>query len=417
MDIKTVEINNHINLLCIPSTKFKTISTVMLIRNHLARETATKNAIIPPLLKRGCNKYPSLSEINTKTEELYGAVFDAVVIKKGEEQIMQFYMETLSRSFDENLLFDGLEMLRDIVLEPLTENGGFVKEFTEGEKENLRRTIKSRLNDKKEYAKLRCVEEMCKDEPFGIYGDGYYEDVDEINSQNLYEHYKHILLQSPIDFIIIGDCDIQKTAEKLKKLFSIKRDDISPIPKTKVVYKPSEQKVIKDKYDTSQAKLCMGMRSDSPNTGKAFYALLVLNEVFGGGPESKLFKTVREKESLCYYVNSFVYRFKSIIMVQSGINEKDAEKAIDLIKSILDEIKQGEITVEEIEKSKKNLVKRLTGVYDSPQGIMDFYLTQKMLDENCGIDDAIRFISEVEQKEVLEAAKGLYVDTVYLGLP
>lgn len=415
MENNLIEIGEGINLLHIKSNKFKTTNVALLIRRQLDRSEVTKNALIPQLLKRGSNKYPTLSSINIKAEELYGAVFDAVIMKKGEEQIMQFYMEILNETVEKNLLYDGLEFMRDITLDPLTEGEGFNMEFVQSEKENLKRKIESRMNDKKEYAKLRLLEEMCKDEPFGVYGDGYAQDLEGIDNINLYEHYKNVISESPMDFIVIGDCDTEKIAEKLKELFVIKRADLKRIPKAKIIYNPSaEEKNIKEKADISQAKLCIGLRSGFEPTGNAFYELMVMNEAFGGSPDSKLFVNVREKESLCYYVNSFIYRFKTIVLIQSGVDENDYEKAVRLIKEQLEEIRKENIGDDEIEKAKKSLTKKFKGIYDHPQGVMDFYLTEQMLGENGGIDEAIKNIGRVNKKAVSKAAKGVYIDTVYL---
>ena len=80
-------------------------------------------------------------------------------------------MESLNDEFlyeKENVLEQSTQMLFDIVFSPLTENGMFNEEYFNSEKENLRQIIRSRKDNKGAYAYSRCIEEMYKDEPYGM---------------------------------------------------------------------------------------------------------------------------------------------------------------------------------------------------------------------------------------------------------
>lgn len=412
--MESIEIGTGMNLHYIQSDKFKTVSIAMLIRRTLDRSEVTKNALIPQVLKRGSVAYPDLQSIHKRTEEMYGAVFDAVIMKKGEEQIIQFYLELVDEA---SALNDGLEFLKEIALHPLTKDGLFVEELVESEKEKLKERIEGRINDKKEYAKLRCLEEMCKDEPFGIYGDGYVDDLDDINCKNLYEHYADIIKTSPIDFIVIGNENGLGSYKKIKELFYLDRENIVEIPKPKYVYEKRQTRQASDKQNIQQSKLCMGIRTNIAPVGADYYSLLVANEIYGGGSESKLFNNIREKESLCYYVNSFVYRFKSILFVQSGIDVQNLDKAIVLIMQELKAAKSGKITLKELKQAKTALVKRMKGLLDHPAAVMDFYLGQKILDDSDSIEQVIEKIEAVSKQDCVNAFENIWVDMVYRLLP
>ncbi|MDR2903463.1 MAG: insulinase family protein [Clostridiales bacterium] len=415
MSNKRIALGEGIGLLHIASKKFKTIHIALLFRRRLNRAEVTKNALLPPILKRGARRYPTLSAINTRADSLYGAIFDSDILKKGEEQILQFYLEVLDGSVDPSLLYDGLELLRDVTLDPLTEGGGFQKEYVAQEKENLKTKIESRVNDKKEYAKLRLIECMCKDEPFGLYGDGYAEDLAAVDAENLYRHYQTVLAESPIDFIVIGDCDTEALAGHIKALFHMKRSAVKATPSAELRFDPAaERKEITEPADVHQEKLCIGLRCGCAPAGDAFYALLVLNELFGGGPESKLFADIREKQSLCYYINSFLYRFKSILCVESGVEPGDAKKTADLVLKQLEALKTGDFDGADVKKAVQTLTKQYTGIYDYPQGVMDFYHAEKMLGQTGGIAETVERIKKVEKDAVVTVAAGIYPDTVYL---
>jgi len=392
--VNTLKLQNNTTLKHFKTDKFNTANIAVLIRRRLNRDEVTKNALIPMILKRGCEKHPDFKSLTVKTEDMHGALFDTSVIKKGEEQLLQFYIEVNN---DTESLNDGLEFLSEVMLHLLVYDGGFDEGYTETEKENLRRQIADRPNDKREYAKNRCLEEMCRDEPFGIYGDGYAEDIDALNAENLYAHYVHMLQNSPILFFVTGKTETNELAEKIDGLFNFETN----------IRRVSEH------ADVAQGKLCIGIRTDVKSSGDGFYALLCANEILGGGPDSRLFSVLREKESLCYYASSFVYRFKSIIMIESGLNATEYDKAVDIIKYQLEELKNGGIGEDELQKAKTGLVKRLRSIFDDGQAMLDFYLSQQLLTDGDLIDDATARINGLTAQDCTSALANARIDTIY----
>ncbi len=405
-----INIEKGVNLHLIKTEKFNTTAAAILVRRSIKRDEATFNAILPYVLKRGCMKYDSLRKINIRLEEMYGATFESCVIKKGEEQILQFFCETVNC---ENIFFETLEFLNEILFNPVIINNGFKKEWVDGEKENLKNEIDSRLNNKKEYAKQRLIEEMCKDEPFGIYGDGYKEDLDKINEKNLYEYYIKILNESPIEIMIVGDINENDTVKYIKEIFKFKRENIIDIPLADYNFNVKNKNNIQENADVSQGKLCIGMRTGVKPVGKSYYALLAANEIFGGSANSKLFVNVREKNSLCYYINSFVYRFKSIICIQSGISPNDYDKVIDMINKELDGIKKGNFNDSEFKSAISGLIKNYSGIGDYTTGIMDFYLAQYMLNDDNNLNDILDLINNIDKNDIIESVSNICIDTIY----
>ena len=60
------------------------------------------------------------------------------------------------------------DLLGELLLDPLTRNGRFLSDYVESEKENLIDAIESILNDKRDYADARLLQEMCRGERYGI---------------------------------------------------------------------------------------------------------------------------------------------------------------------------------------------------------------------------------------------------------
>ena len=409
--LSTTKISKGIHFHFIESKKFKTTAITVLLRRQLSKEEATINAIIPSILKRGSAKYFSVSEIHRKTENLYGAIFDAMIMKKGEEQVLQFFIEVVKK---DKLTEDALEFLKEVILNPLIENGKFDKEIVDGEKANLAKGIKGRVNDKKEYAKLRCLEESCTGEPFGIYGDGYLEDIENLNEKNIYEQYQKIIQTSPIDIIVIGNEDEKALAQCISLHYGLQREQVQEINKASAHIKKEKELIIKETMDVTQGKICMTFRSGIESTGVNFYKLMLMNELFGGSSNSKLFSSIREKESLCYNINSLVFRFKTIVFVQSGVEEKNFEKVIELVKQELKSLSEKNIQEDEFKNAKKSIINKFKSIEDYSALTMDFYLTQYMLNDTDTLEDVQQKFAAITMNDVADIAKLLYLDTIYL---
>jgi len=405
--------NDHSNIKIIADDKFKTATICLMLRRPLKREEATKNALLADVLGSGTLNYPNLYEINKYMEELYGAIFQSLIVKKGEFQIIRLYIEFVS-VMDENLLTQAVEFLREVLLNPLVKNERFDKEIFENQKNMLRDTISERINDKSSYARLKCIENMCKDEPFGIHADGYDEDLDAIDEKVLYEHYKNLIETTPLEFIASGNID----AEKFKALVNGNFPEAGKVdvkmPKFLAQASKNKPTCHEEVLKINQSKICMGFRADQGYKGKDFYTFLVLNEVLGGSGNSKLFINVREKASLCYDIFSFLFRAKSILMIQSGVETKNVETAIGKINEQLQAIREAEVSDDELYMAKQSLTSGLRAITDSQGSILDFNYTQYMLNDSDSLSDIIEGIDKVSIDDIVKLANIIYADTIYI---
>lgn len=398
----------------IPSDKFMTDTLCVLIRRPLNRDEATLNALLPPVLSRGSAPYPNLTEVTRAAERMCGSIFESHIIKKGEQQIMQFYFECVD---DPVLRDDGLLFLRDMILQPLTEGNGFKTTYTRSEADNLRNRIEGRVNNKSEYAKLKCVEYLCEDEPFGVYGDGYAEDLPGIDPSGLLKHYKKNVETSPIDFIAIGRWDEDRLRERIAELFSVYRDGIIDIPKAEVRAcrrEPNHPRIERLETGATQGNMCVGLRGEMETSGEGYIHFQLANEVLGGGATAKLFTHVREKESLCYRIQSFVYRFKGMLCIQCGVDAAQFDHVLALIGEQIEATRRGEITDEELDNAKRALVKRWRSLKDYPSGCVDFYASQYLLGDTETIEDMAARVASANREGVAEAASRLNMDTVVM---
>lgn len=411
--IKT-EIKRGINLYTVKDKKFKAFRVCVLIHRPLTKEESTYNTLTAAVLRMQSKNFPDAQKISEELENLYGGDIIARASKYGERQIIKIGVQTVS---DESLgkagNFDrAVNLVHDIAF--LGGNGeGFSEDIVNLEKKNIADAILSQKNDKRVYSVQRLQEEMCKNEPYGINPLGRTEDLQKIDAQMLYSHYKKILSESRIDIIFSGNFSedsAQKAAEKFASELSPREGlELSEIHMSA----PENVNVVTDRLDVTQGKLCMGFRSMEGTSQEKYPGALVYNCIFGGSAVSKLFNNVREKLSLCYYVGSSIDRLKEIMIVRSGVEFENFKIAYDEIMHQQLLMEKGDFSDDEVEFAKKHLITAYESNLDSIAAMEEYYTMQLLLGSNVSIKEMTEKISSVTREEIISAAKGMKLDTVY----
>ena len=418
MEYKQIEIKKGIKLNVIQTNKFKTNLIAIMLTTKLDRENVTKNALIPAVLRRGTKTLKTQEEINKKLEEMYGASLDCGLDKTGDNQVLKFYIETVNDEFlpqnSEDMLKKSLEQIFEFVFNPYLENDGFKKEYVEQEKENLKQIIEGKIDNKARYALDRCIEEMYKNQPYGLYKYGYIEDMENINEKNLYEHYKKLISNCKIDIFVSGIVDeeienIIKENENIKKL----QDRIPEYNKIKISAKKSEKEnYVQESMEVTQGKLIIGMDLDVDNEDLR-YDIMIYNCIFGGSANSKLFQNVREKASLAYTASSSYYRFKNNIFINCGIEIKNYDKALEIIKQQIEDMKNGDFTEEEVENAKNGIIASIKTIDDEQDTEITYFFSQELSNSKCNIEQYMNNIRAVTREKVIDIANKVSINTVY----
>lgn len=420
MSYNKQELKKGITIHNITTNKFKTNLYAVFLALPLERENVTKNALITAILRRGTKNIPSQNLISQKLEEMYGASFDCGIEKTGDNQIMKFYLEAISEEFipeKEELTKKCIDILFDIIFNPLIEGNGFKQEYVESEKNNLKQIIESKIDNKRAYAFERCIEEMFKDEPYGLYKYGYVEDLEKITPQNLYEYYKKLINECKIDIFVSGTIDNSKTNEliennvEIKKLQEREARYVVNTEKTKQ-REQKETNTIEEHMQVGQGNLVMGVAVNCQNENCKYIAS-VYNAILGGGANSKLFQNVREKESLAYTAGSTYRRQKNVIFIRCGIEISNFEKALETIKQQLEDIKEGKFSDEDLNNSKELITESIRGINAEQDTEITYYYGQELSDTFTTLEEYIEKINNVSVEDVKELAKTIYVDTVY----
>ena len=414
------EVKQGINLHNINTNKFKTNLYAVFLATPLSRENVTKNALLTAVLRRGTKNIESQVLISKKLEEMYGASFDCGIEKTGDNHIIKFYLETINEAFlpeKEELDKKCIELLFDIILNPLVQNDGFKSEYVESEKKKLKQIIEGKIDNKRTYSFERCVEEMFKDEPYGLYKFGYVEDLEKITPQNLYQYYKELIKKCKIDIFVSGnlkDTDINNLIEnnaEIKALEARKSEYVENKENSEKI-PVREEKVVEEKMQVGQGNLVIGLSSNSQIKNEKF-VMSVYNAILGGGANSKLFQNVREKNSLAYTAGSTFRRQKNTIFIRCGIEIENYQKALDTIKEQIEDMKNGNFTEEDIENAKKLIVSSVKGISSEQDTEITYYYGQELSDTFTTIDDYVTKINNVTKSNIEEVAKEIWINTVY----
>lgn len=407
------EIKKGVSLNLVEAKQFKTSRISIFFKTPIKRENVTKISLLRQVLKRGCKHFPTVKALSRELEDLYGASLSGGIRKKGDLELFYFTVEYIADRFaGENLTEKVINLLYEVVLNPLTQDGAFSEEYLNQEKNNLKNYIGSIINDKREYAQLRCVSEMFKGEPYGIFEYGYVEDFDGINSKNLYDFYKQIISEAEVEIFVSGTFSADTVKSAIMQKF-----DFAPREKVllsgEIAKKPEKEKRITESMEVTQSKLCMGLSCGISPKDPRYFALVVYNCVFGGSPFSKLFNNVRERLSLAYYVFSRIDKMKSFMLISAGIENDKFDAAYGEIMTQMEKMNCGDVTDEEISAAKSALSGSFNSMRDSLAAMEDFYMSNLLFDDAPSLDEIIEKINAVKKEEMIEAGKEIKLDTVY----
>lgn len=410
-DFKYYQTDNQIDLYVCRNTKFKTNLIQFFLINPLNEKNVSKSALVPFIIYRGSEKYPSSMDFKIHLDELYGAEFSVSVWKRGENQIINFSLEIVNEKFlptDEPLLEKGFELLRELILNPL-----FTEEFFQQERDYIIKEIKSLINDKYSYSLQRCYQEMCKEEPFGLYKLGRVEDHRNLKRDHVFDQYKEMLSQKKIYLFVVGDVQEERVADDVNKKFSFEHSQPENVNNTLVKKDVTEIKEVVDNLNVQQGKLVMGFRTGIARSDNLYYPLIIYNGILGGFPHSKLFQNVREKASLAYYASSNIESTKGLLMISSGIQFENYNKTKNIIIEQIDKLSQGDFTADELEWTKKSIISQFKSSADITRGLSGHYLLGLINGKEETINDSINLLNAVSKEDILHVSRSITLDTIY----
>ena len=419
MEVIRKELMPGVYLNCVRSDKFKSSYITLSLLSQLQREAASMNALIPFVLRRGTTAYPDIEHLNNRFDELYGTVIEPLVRRSGEIQSVGFaciFPEGRFLPQGENILGQSVSLLCDVLLNPLTRGGLLLPAYVESERDKLIDLIRSRVNNKRGYSITRCIEEMCCYEDFSVGKFGSENDCEEINYKKLTRHYREMLQTAPVEIFYCGNDSAAAVTAALK-------DSLCTMPRGEINYDigtdvrmnsvEDEPRVYEEQLDVTQGKLVIGFRLGECMEEPDKAAVSMFNTVYGAGVTSKLFTNVREKLQLCYYASSMADIHKGFLLAVSGIDFDKYEQARDEILHQLDEMRNGNITDDELAFARAGILSDLKAMQDAPSALESFYIGNILDGYDISPEEYAELVRTVTREDVIAIANSLECDMIY----
>ncbi len=419
MKAETRELGGGVTLHTIKTDKFKTDSIYINFILPFERETVTRVSLLRGLLLRGCEGYPSFERLSARTDELYGADIAIETSSYGDILVLTVSSVYLADRFsvDGTDITGGVcDLLRRICFFPMTDSKGFLPEITKSEKNRLKDEIDAKINDKGSYAARRLAEEMFGEECGALSKLGYTDDLEKITSIGEYLFYRELVKTAPVHVYTVGSLDADQAEYYTTSVFDgVSRDCAGELyTEPRGAHGCKDVRHVIEQMDVKQGKLAMGFRTSSVLSDNTEYAhMLLMNEVFGTSPVSKLFTHVREELNLCYYCQSSYRSVVGALEVHAGIDQSNLRTALDAINEMLEAVRNGDFDDGELEAAKHSLISAIRTGSDSPRYIMTFMLARELCSVTDTPEELAERIARAEREDVCRAAKRVETDTVY----
>lgn len=418
MHLNKERISDGISLSTIPSNKFKSGVIAFSLTTPLTRQGSAYNHIISGLLRRGSQKYPTMASLNLRLDELYGSYVEIKSNHVGNYLSLTFICEVLDNKYipdDTDALSGVIDIVADMMLHPLFMSDSFEDSVFEQEIRIILDALNSEINNTRVYAVKRCAEIM-----FEEYEE--YPTVAEAKNiassatlSDIRAHYTSLLSSAPLEVFYIGSTAPEDIAASLRGAFG---EHSFGIENTSCVATPISRGSFagaSEKMPVSQGKLAMCFSTGcalSP-VSDDYYSALMLNEIFGGSPSSKLFLNVREKMSLCYYCSSSYSTYSGIMTVSSGIEVKNFELVKEAILAELNKIKDGKISEYELYAAKRSILNAYKQLYDSPFDLQAFYSGRMLFGIPDTVEDCVEKLSKITADDVVRIARSVKLDAMF----
>ncbi len=403
--------NHAYNIHVIETDKFKRNMIKINFKKKIVKKDLTLRNLITKVLLNSNGNYKTRRELEIKTEDLYNLSCGGSTSISGNYILTSFKSVFLNEKYTEkNMNLESIKFFFNLIFNPLVNNNKFTT-FDLAYRE-LNDEINTYKDNKGRYAKLKMFENLDPTRPHKAVG--YIEDLENITNEELYDEYKKMLKSDEIDIFIIGNFDsdiIKGHIENLININTVKKSSGLHF----IDYKKEKKlpKIIKEKDTIEQTKLSIGIKLFNLTDFELKYVLNLYTYILGGGPDSKLFKNVREKNSLCYSINATYNPIDKLIIISAGINKEDCKKTISLIKQQLQDMSKGDFSEQELEAGILTYVNALKDIEDYPSSILRMYESKEYLNFDL-IETRIEEIKKVNIKDIIKVSKKIKLDTIFV---
>ena len=315
------------------AAKFNRCRIAIHLRFPARRESATDAAVLALVLERGYAACPDMTALSRRLAELYGADLGVDLGAAGTDRVLSADICGIKDAYalgGENLTDAYADIVFGTIFDPYLVDGVFDAEAVRIETETQARRLEAEFNSKRLYCVRQARRKFFGESPAGIELGGYPDELIHVTPASLKAEYDRILATASIDVMVQGVDEARVADMLLRKLEGVRR---TPHPFAPPMGMPPAplRRYREEIPGLTQAKLCMMFTAGNDPEPPSVSILRVAMSVLGGSATSRLFRNVREKQSLCYYCGSAAQRATGVMMIDSGVEpgrEEQAEAAI-----------------------------------------------------------------------------------------
>lgn len=413
MEYKKIKEKDY-TLHIINSNRFKSVSIVIFLTKKFNKKDIPYGRLLTQNMFYTSKKYNTKSKVVNAVEDLYGIRGSGSYGITGECESFVFSLDLLNpKYFDKSYLKKVVKYFYETLFNPNVEDGHFNDEYFNMLKKEMISSIKSLKDNPRTYASINYNSIMYKGTPseYSVYPN--IEDIEKISSSELYEFYKTLFNgEYKVDVAIHGEVDddfIKELSPILKRLKGNNNKLHFAIN-----HKYSDKVINKiDVLPFNQSRLYIGYRLNDLSFHEMNHVLRVYNTILGTMNDSILFNIVREENSLCYTIGSYYSKYNPSLTVYAGINKKNYEKTVELIKKCVEDMKDRKKIEKLFESAKKTINTYLNNYYDDLTLQVDTYYN-KEFEEIEDVETARENINKVTIDEVIKLNDKISLSTIYM---
>jgi predicted Zn-dependent peptidase len=407
-------LKNNVDLKIIPTTKFKTLVLNIGFKGPYKQKDITGLYLLSKIMADSSKKYPKAEFLARQQDYLYGTAIQVSSQLVGELSLFSLTVSILDPKLIPSkfrLLEKVIDLIVELIYRPNIVDGLFEQQLFETTKSNHMYRLKSLDNDKESVAAVKMKGLVDDTHPYQQLSLGNLEDLSTLTNQDLIGLYNE-LLSREIEIYVLGDVSSKDIVSTIEKKFKAKA--VNKKIKTVIELKQNKVKKIVETKKFKQSHLNYLLTTKTMVGDKDYYPMIMFNAIFGRTPLSKLFRVVREKNSLCYSISSSYQVNYGFINVGAGIDSKNYKKADSLIRQQLNLMKQGSFTQEDINMNRNMLVTMIEHTYDQPVGLVNQLVTSDLIKADMIKQDYIDNLNKVTKAQIIKAAKKVDIKIEYL---
>lgn len=414
MKYKTYNCNSF-NVHTIKTDKFKTSHVEVIFRDIANKDEMGAYSFLADMLSQSSKTYPRKKDLITRFEELYKIIVYATTLRVGNVLDFHVSLDFINQDYinDKNYVEEVIKTLFDIIENPNVTNDEFDLKTFNIVKERLKREINSLKENPMKQSIKEAFKAMNADTPTSYELLGNLESLEKITPSSLYKTYKNLRKNFKVDIFLIGNLEMDDTVSLIKKYFK-NRYIIENKLDLMVDNEEIKRLVVKSMAsDNVQANLVMIFNLKKLTEIEKNITFNVFNYLYGsGGLTSKLYQSIREKNSLCYAISSMYLKYDKLLLVHISLEQANVKKATSLVKKELKNMQVGNFTEEELKDAINNMIVSLDMAQDNNVSIINNYVFH-VFDNLPMPEERVEMFKNIKKEDVINVAKKVKLNTVF----